>query len=90
MIRASWHFFKLPYLVVGTFWPKPWHFFVLRTWHPCLTPTYVAHTHTSSKTIVYRLQLTSISPASCSELTCSSPQKNSLSHCLVFSHIVQD
>ncbi len=30
MIRASWLFFKLPYLLVGTFWPKSWHFFVLR------------------------------------------------------------
>ncbi len=37
MIRPIWHFFKLPYLLVGTFWPKPWHFFVLRTWHPCLS-----------------------------------------------------
>ncbi len=34
MIRAIGHFFKLPYLLVCTFWPKPWHFFLLRTWHP--------------------------------------------------------
>ncbi len=35
MIWAIWHFFELRYLLVGTFWTKPWHFFVLRTWHPC-------------------------------------------------------
>ena len=26
MNRAIWHFFELPYLLVCTFWPKPWHF----------------------------------------------------------------
>ncbi len=50
MIRAIWHFFKLPYLVVGTFWPKPWHFFVLRTWHPCPDASRAAAaTHTGAK-----------------------------------------
>ncbi len=36
MIGAIWHFFERPYLLVGTFWPKPWHFFALRTLHPCI------------------------------------------------------
>ncbi len=34
MIWVIWHFFKLPYLLADTFWPKLWRFFVLRTWHP--------------------------------------------------------